>query len=98
MVRNLTLWQWFTEATSQGLYGRRRDVEITLHNSTHPTNGADARRPYKAVVTWQISNALHITVQKADRNAKATELGMEEMHLDHEGMRLWMHRWTRPRS
>ncbi|PYP59208.1 MAG: phage tail protein [Gemmatimonadetes bacterium] len=92
MVRNLTLWQWFTEATSQGLYGRRRDVEITLHDSTHPTNGADARRPYKAVVTWQLRRALPIKVKTADLNAKATELGVEELHLAHEGMRIQMER------
>jgi len=79
MLRNLTLWKWFTEATSQGLYARRRDVVITLY---------DTIQPYRAAMSWQLKRALPIKFKTADLNAKATEVGIEELHLAHEGMRL----------
>jgi phage tail-like protein len=88
MVRNLTLWRWLTEATSQGCYGRRRDVVITLYDTTQPVTGASAERPYRAVISWQLKRALPIKFKAPDLNAKASEVGVEELHLAHEGLRM----------
>jgi phage tail-like protein len=40
------------------------------------------------VMTWQLENALPVKFKAADFNAKATELGIEELHLAHEGLTL----------
>jgi len=91
MVRNLTLWRWFTEAANQGRFARRRDVVITLHDTTQPVTGsASAETPYRAVISWQLKRALPIKLKTADLNAKATEVGVEELHLAHEGLRIAM--------
>jgi len=89
MLRNPTLWQWFTEAASQGRYARRRDVVITLHDTTQPVAGAaSGGSPYRAVMSWQLKRALPIKFKSADLNAKASEVGVEELHLAHEGLRM----------
>jgi len=80
MLRDLTLWKWFTEATSQGRYARRRDVVINLYDTTRPAG--------RVAMSWQLKRALPIKFKTADLNAKAAEVGIEELHLTHEGMRL----------
>jgi phage tail-like protein len=89
MIRNLTLWQWFTEATSQGRYENRRDVVITLYDTTQRSNGASTSgEAYRAVMSWQLKRALPIKFKTADLNARASEIGVEELHLAHEGLRV----------
>jgi phage tail-like protein len=103
LVRNLTLWRWFTEATSQGCYARRRDVTITLAEmrlrkaDEHVDKGrgvwsVSAKAEYEVapVISWQLKRALPIKFKTADLNAKATEVGVEELHLAHEGLRVAM--------
>jgi phage tail-like protein len=88
MLRNLALWKWFTEATSQGRYARRRDVVITLADTTQRNSGAEAERaPYRPIMSWELKRALPIKFKTADLNARATEVGIEELHLAHEGLR-----------
>src|SRR5262245_60236089 len=87
MLRNLTLWNWFTEATKQGQYARRRDVVITLYDTTQPTQEGSG---YRAAISWQLKRALPIKFKTADLNAKASEVGIEELHLAHEGLRVAM--------
>ena len=89
LVRNLTLWKWFTEATSQGRYAHRRDVVITLQDTTQPS-GDSSVTSYLPVISWQLTRALPIKFKTADLNAKATEVGVEELHLAHEGLRVAM--------
>lgn len=82
MVRSLALWEWFVEATSEGSFGVRRDVTITLNG---PMLDAPA---YEPIMTWELKHALPIKFKAADLNGKATEVGVEELHLAHEGLRV----------
>jgi phage tail-like protein len=41
-----------------------------------------------ARVTWRLEKALPIKFKAADLNARGTEVGVEELHLAHEGLRL----------
>jgi len=38
------------------------------------------------VIAWQLDRALPIKFKFADLNAKGTEVGIEELHLSHEGL------------
>ena len=71
---NRNLWQWFS-AVATGGYSYRMTVIINLFN----VQG-------KAVMAWQLDRAMPIKFKSADLNAKATEVGIEELHLVHEGL------------
>ncbi len=71
------LWKWFEMVTDQHKYAYRLSAYITLKNSSK-TN----------VLTWKLENALPIKFRAPDLNAKGTEVGIEELHLAHEGLRL----------
>ncbi len=89
MIRNLALWKWFTEATAQGRFGRRRDVVITLRDTAQPSPGASTPElSYRAALSWQLKRALPIKFKAGDLNAKGMEVGVEELHLAHEGLRM----------
>lgn len=71
---NRNLWQIFN-AISSGLYAPRLQVTITLFDGTgHPAIG------------WQLDRAMPIKFKFSDLNAKGTEVGIEELHLVHEGL------------
>ena len=38
------------------------------------------------VLRWQLEKALAVKFKAADLSAKATEVGIEELHLAHEGL------------
>jgi phage tail-like protein len=71
---NRNLWQVFN-TTSSGLFAPRLQVMITLLDGT----GAP-------VMGWQLDRAMPVKFKFADFNAKAMEIGIEELHLVHEGM------------
>jgi phage tail-like protein len=71
---NRNMWQIFN-AVSSGLYAPRLQVTITvLDNNSDP------------VIAWQLDRAMPIKFKFADMNAKGTEVGIEELHLVHEGL------------
>src|ERR1700722_15959858 len=71
---NRNLWQIFN-AVSSGLFAPRLQVTITvLDMSSNP------------VIAWQLDRAMPIKFKFADLNAKGTEVGIEELHLVHEGL------------
>jgi phage tail-like protein len=70
------LYDWFSRV-SLGDYGYRRTVYITLLDVTGST-----------VTTWQLDQALPIKIKVADFNAKASDVGIEELHLAHQGLTL----------
>jgi len=39
-----------------------------------------------ALMAWQLDRALPVKFRFADLNAKSTEIGIEELHLVHEGL------------
>ncbi len=70
------LWQWF-ELVSGGAYAYRLAALITLFDTTG--NG---------VLTWKLDRALPVKFKTADLNARGNEVGVEELHLAHEGLHL----------
>jgi phage tail-like protein len=71
---NRNLWQIFN-AISSGLFAPRLQVTITLlDNSSQPA------------IAWQLDRAMPVKFKFADLNAKGTEVGIEELHLVHEGL------------
>jgi len=38
------------------------------------------------VLTWHLNRAMPVKFKAADLNAKSTEVGIEELHLVHEGL------------
>ena len=42
----------------------------------------------RPVVRWQLKRALLVKFKSADLNARGTEIGIEELHLAHEGLSL----------
>jgi phage tail-like protein len=70
------LWLAF-ERPARGAYAQRLDCVITLNDAA----GQPAMR-------WQLVNALPVKFKAADFNARAGEVGVEELHLVHEGLYL----------
>ena len=76
MTSTRDLWKWF-ELVAGGSYAYRLAVEIEMRDS--------ASRP---VLTWGLARALPVKFKAADLNARGTEVGIEELHLAHEGLSL----------
>jgi phage tail-like protein len=68
------LWEIFN-AISSGMYAPRMQVTITLMDGC----GDPA-------IGWQLDRAMPIKFKFGDLNAKGTEVGIEELHLVHEGI------------
>jgi phage tail-like protein len=71
---NRNLWQIFN-AVSSGLYAPRLQVTITLFDNSG-----------KPAIGWQLERAMPVKFKFSDLNAKGTEVGIEELHLVHEGL------------
>jgi phage tail-like protein len=76
MTTTRDLWNWFQLVTG-GRYAHRLLVEIVMQD----TAGVP-------VLTWNLARALPIKFKAADLNARGTEIGIEELHLAHEGLAL----------
>lgn len=74
ITNNKNLWQWFS-AVATGGYSYRLSITIHVFNLEG-----------KAVLAWQLDKAMPIKFKAADLNAKASEIGIEELHLAHEGL------------
>ena len=71
---NRNLWQIFN-ATASGLFAPRLQVTITvLDHKSEPA------------IIWQLDRAMPVKFKFADLNAKGDEVGIEELHLVHEGL------------
>lgn len=71
---NRNLWEIFY-TVSQGSYAPRLQVKITLLDHT--------ARP---AIAWLLEKAMPVKYKFADFNAKGAEVGIEELHLVHEGL------------
>jgi phage tail-like protein len=76
MTRTRDLWNWF-QLVSGGAYAYRLSAEIAMQDNAG-----------KSVLTWGLDNCLPVKFKAADLNAKGSEIGIEELHLAHEGLRL----------
>jgi len=71
------MWQIFNAFTT-GQYALRLQVTITL---LWPLDGVTTD-----IMTWQLQHAMPVKFKFADFNGKAAEVGIEELHLVHEGL------------
>lgn len=76
MTATRDLWNWF-QLVNGGAYSYRLSAEIDVQDAAG-----------KAVITWGLQHCLPVKFKAADLNAKGTEVGIEELHLAHEGLRL----------
>ena len=76
MTSTRHLWEWFARVAG-GASAYRLDVRIQMHNGRG-----------EPVLTWLLERALPVKFKAADVNARGTEIGIEELHLVHEGLRL----------
>ena len=68
------LWDWFASVAG-GAYAYRMEVEIERRN------GRD-----EPVLRGALRRALPVKFKAADLDARGTEVGIEELHLAHEGL------------
>jgi phage tail-like protein len=85
------LWKWFSHVNELGRYAYRLDVTIAVLGDTElapppgePTTSARASTDPR--LTIQLFRALPVKFKSGDLNAKANEVGIEELHLAHEGL------------
>lgn len=76
MTTTRDLWKWF-QLVAGGAYAYRLSAEIAMQNP----NGSP-------VLTWGLARAMPVKFKAADLNARGTEIGIEELHLAHEGLSL----------
>lgn len=76
MTRNRDLWTWF-ELVGNGAYAYRLSATISMRDS------ADGE-----VLAWRLDRALPVKFKAADLNARGTDVGIEELHIAHEGLTL----------
>ena len=74
MTQTRDLWNWF-HTVGGGGYAYRMQVEIKMRNARDETQ-----------VTWLLRRAMPVKFKAADLNAKGNEIGIEELHLAHEGL------------
>ena len=78
MTTNRDLWHWFELVNSQGKYAYRLSATITMYSLDNTT----------PVLVCRLARALPIKFKAADLNAHGAEVGVEELHLAHEGLTL----------
>lgn len=76
MTSTRDLWKWF-QLVAGGAYAVRLSADIAMQDASGGT-----------VLTWGLDRALPVKFKAADLNARGTEIGVEELHLAHEGLRL----------
>lgn len=76
MTRTRDLFRWF-QMVGGGAYAYRLSAEIAMQDGAGQT-----------VLTWGLDRCLPVKFKAADLNAKGNEIGIEELHLAHEGLRL----------
>jgi len=69
------MWTWFDLVTNQHAFAHRLAATINVYDQSG-----------NAVLAWKLANALPIKFKGADLNARGTEVGVEELHLAHEGL------------
>lgn len=76
MTRSRDLFRWF-QLVGGGGYAYRLAAEIAVQDGAGET-----------ALTWGLDRCLPVKFKAADLNARGSEVGIEELHLAHEGLRL----------
>jgi phage tail-like protein len=77
MTTTRHLWQWFDMVTNKGNYAHRLTVFVKVYDYTGTQ-----------VLKWRLEKAMPIKFKAADLNARGSDVGIEELHLAHEGLTL----------
>ena len=70
------LWRWF-ELVAGGNYAKRLNAVITMYKPNR-----------ELIYQWQLHRALPVKFKTADFNATANSVGIEELHIAHEGLEM----------
>jgi phage tail-like protein len=76
MTKNRDLWRWFW-LVGQGAYAFRLNARIRMEDEAG-----------NEVLVWQLERAMPVKFKAADLNAKGSDVGIEELHIAHEGLKL----------
>lgn len=76
MTRNRDLWKWFW-LVGQGAYAHRLNARVRMLDEAG-----------EEVLVWQLEGAMPVKFKAADLNAKGSDVGIEELHIAHEGLKL----------
>ena len=77
------LWQWFDLVAGQGKYSFRLAARIQMYSPSPPGSNESRTLAW----SWRLAKAMPIKFKAPDLNAKGTDVGIEELHLAHEGIR-----------
>jgi phage tail-like protein len=85
------LWKWFAQVNEKGKFAFRLDVRILVFGETDlaAPPGDPQSSPQAAIdprFTVRLFRAMPVKFKSGDLNARATEVGIEELHLAHEGL------------
>ncbi len=80
MTNNRHLWKWFNAVTGGG-YAYRLNAIVTMLGADAPHDDPSG------VVQWELLNALPTKFKAADLDSKRSEIGIEELHFVHQGLR-----------
>jgi phage tail-like protein len=76
MTKNRDLWKWFW-LVGQGAYAYRLNARVRMLDEAG-----------EEVLVWQLERAMPVKFKAADMNAKGSDVGIEELHIAHEGLKL----------
>jgi phage tail-like protein len=74
MTSTQHLWQWF-ELVASGGSAYRLSATVTLYDTAG-----------RGALAWRLARALPVKFKAADLDAASAEVGIEELHLAHEGL------------
>jgi phage tail-like protein len=79
VTRSSDLWKWFSFVNEEAKYKYR--LNVTIHVAE------PVQEPPGKGLTISLFRALPVKFKCGDLSARATEVGIEELHLAHEGLR-----------
>lgn len=80
MTENRHLWKWFSHVNERGQYAFRLNVTIRVAGPGQNLDEAEE------TLVVKLLRAMPLKFKGGDLNARATEVGIEELHLAHEGL------------
>lgn len=89
LTTELHQWQWWDLVNRQYKYAYRLNAKITLLAPAASPRDHTAAAPeplYANQIEWELLRALPIKFKSPDLNATSSDVGIEELHLAHEGL------------
>lgn len=81
MTEDRGLWTWF-QGVAGGGFAYRLNARLVMLAADQDTADPAGQ------LAWEFANCLPVKFKAADLTAAASEIGVEELHLAHEGLRL----------